>query len=70
MEPTLKAPGTKRLKLKYIKLLSMLLQFCLKFAFIFNLRRYTTDAVKISLIVPVYAFTVTPGSPAKVGIDV
>jgi hypothetical protein len=29
--------------------------------------KYTavTDAVKISLIVPFYAFTVTPGSPAK-----
>jgi len=34
MKPKLKAPGTKRLKLKYIDLLSS----C---AFIFNLRRYT-----------------------------
>jgi len=34
MKPMLKAPGTKRLKLKYIKLLS-------RFAFNFNLRRYT-----------------------------
>jgi len=34
MESTLKAPGTKRLKLKYDNLLS-------SFAFKFNLRRYT-----------------------------
>ncbi len=33
IKPTLKAPGTKRLKLKYDKLLS-------SFAFDFNLRRY------------------------------
>ena len=32
-KPTLKAPGTKRLKLKHDKLVS-------SFAFIFNLRRY------------------------------
>jgi len=31
MKPTLKAPGTKRLKLKYDKLLSILLQFCFQF---------------------------------------
>jgi len=35
MRPMLKAPGTKRLKLKYHKLLS-------SFAFEFNLRRYST----------------------------
>ena len=35
MKPVLKAPGTKRLKLKYNKLLSSL-------AFKFNLRRYST----------------------------
>jgi len=35
MKPTLKAPGTKRLKLKYNILLS-------SFAFNCNLRRYTT----------------------------
>jgi len=34
MKPTLKAPGTKRLKLKYDSLRSI-------FAFKFNLRRYT-----------------------------
>jgi len=34
MKPTLKAPGTKRLKLEHDKLLS-------NFAFNFNLRRYT-----------------------------
>ena len=34
IEPTSKAPGTKRLKLEYDKLLS-------SFAFKFNLRRYT-----------------------------
>jgi hypothetical protein len=28
MKPTLKAPGTKRLKLKYDELLSVLLEFC------------------------------------------
>ena len=35
IKPTLKPPGTKRLKLKYDELLS-------SFAFNFNLRRYTT----------------------------
>ena len=40
MKPMLKAPGTKRLKLKYDQLLSILLQFCFNFAFSFNLRRY------------------------------
>jgi hypothetical protein len=34
IKPTLKAPGTKRLKLKFEKVLS-------NFAFKFNLRRYT-----------------------------
>jgi hypothetical protein len=37
MKPTLKAPGSKRLKLKYDKMLS-------SFAFKFNLRRYTGGA--------------------------
>jgi hypothetical protein len=36
----LKASGTKRLKLNYDRLLSILLQFCFNFAFKFNLRRY------------------------------
>ena len=31
IKPTLKAPGTKRLKLKYDKLLQMLLKFCFRF---------------------------------------
>jgi hypothetical protein len=39
IKPMLKAPGTKRLKLEYDKLLS-------SFAFNFNLRRYTTAAVR------------------------
>jgi hypothetical protein len=39
IKPTLKAPGTKRLKLKYVELLSNLLKFCLNFAFKFKLRR-------------------------------
>jgi len=38
IKPTLKAPGTKRLKLNYDKLLSNV-------AFKFNLRRYTRGAV-------------------------
>jgi hypothetical protein len=33
IKPTVKAPGTKRLKLKYDKLLSMLLQVCFQFQF-------------------------------------
>jgi hypothetical protein len=40
MKPTLKAPGTKRLTLRYVKLLS-------SFAFNFSLRRYTTDSTTI-----------------------
>jgi len=39
MKPTRKAPGTKRLKLKYGKLLS-------SFAFKFNLRRYNVAAAR------------------------
>ena len=47
IKPTLKAPGTKRLKLKHDKVLS-------SFAFKFNLRRYnpamrTCDAVQARL---------------------
>ena len=38
IKPTLKAPETKRLKLKYVTLHST-------FAFKFNLRRYNTDFV-------------------------
>ena len=37
MKPTLKAPGTQRLKVKYDRLLSILLQCC----FHFKLRRYS-----------------------------
>ena len=33
IKPTLKAPGTKRSKLKYDNLLSILLQFCFQFQF-------------------------------------
>jgi hypothetical protein len=36
----LKAPGTKGLNLKYVKPLSILLQFCFNFAFKISLRRY------------------------------
>ena len=39
IKPTLKAPGTKRLKLKYDATLS-------NFAFKFNLRRYTVGALR------------------------
>ena len=38
IKPTLNAPGTKRLKLKYVELLS-------SFAFNFNLRRYSMESV-------------------------
>ena len=44
IKPTLKPPGTKRLKLKYDELLS-------NFAFNFNLRRYTWSIYK-SIYVP------------------
>jgi hypothetical protein len=37
----LKPPGTKRLKLKHVRLLSILLGFCFNFALKFNLSRYT-----------------------------
>jgi hypothetical protein len=37
IKPTLKAPGTKRLKLN----MSSCFQFCYNFAFKYNLRRYT-----------------------------
>ena len=40
IKPTLKAPGTKRLKLKYDGLLS-------SFAFKFNLRRYNEVLVEL-----------------------
>ena len=41
--PTLKAPGTKRLKLKYDAPLS-------KFAFKFNLRRYNTESFQAATV--------------------
>jgi hypothetical protein len=44
MKPTLKAPGSKRLNLKQLKLLSC-------FAFNFNMRRYTVDRYDHSLFV-------------------
>ena len=37
LKPTLKAPGTQRLKVNMINCF----QFCLNFAFKYNLRRYT-----------------------------
>ena len=43
-KPTLKPPGTKRLKLKCDALLSILLQFCFNFtAFKINLHHYTKE---------------------------
>ena len=39
MKPTLKAPGTKRLQVKYDELF----QFCFNVAFNINLRRYHLD---------------------------
>ena len=44
IKPTLKAPGSKRLKPNYDKLLTILLQFCFNFVFKFKLRRYDTGA--------------------------
>jgi len=43
IKPTLKAPVTQRLKLKYVNCF----QFCLNFAFNFNLRRYTLAASSV-----------------------
>jgi len=43
IQPTLKVPGVERLKLKYDKLLSNVLQFCFNLAYIFNVRRYSKD---------------------------
>ena len=42
IKPVLKAPGTKRLKLKYDELFS-------SFAFNFNLRRYTEGDILVFL---------------------
>jgi len=39
IKPAMKAPGTKRLKLKYDKRLSI----CFNFGYNFNLRRYNMD---------------------------
>ena len=41
MNPTMKAELLRTLKLISVKLLSILLQYCFKFAFILNLRHYT-----------------------------
>ena len=57
IKPTLKAPGTKRLKLKYVKLLSILLKFCLNFASNFNLRRYTKASTARGTAVLIATFT-------------
>ena len=51
IKPTLKAPGTKRLKLHYAKPLS-------NFAFKFNLRRYTVVAAD-------YAFVIHTTNPSS-----
>jgi len=40
MKPTMRAPGTKLVKLEYDKLIS-------NFAFKFNLRRYTTAVIRL-----------------------
>jgi len=40
IKPTLKAPGTRRLRLNYDELLS-------SFAFKFNLRRYSKGTIKV-----------------------
>jgi len=45
IKPMFKAPGTEGSKLKYDELLS-------KFAFKFNLRRYTSVPVGVALVVP------------------
>ena len=42
IKPTLRAPGAKRLKLKYDETLS-------NFAFNFNLRRYNWDAMRVAV---------------------
>jgi hypothetical protein len=56
IKPTLKAPGTKRLKLKYYSLPS-------SFAFKFNLRRYTkVEAHKTLRDATVGRCTLTPPS--------
>ena len=49
IKPTLKAPGTKRLKLKYDKLLS-------SFAFNFNLRHYTLGQTRLNVFAGLAAF--------------
>jgi len=63
MKSTLKAPGTKCLKLRYDQ---MLFHFCFNFAFIFNLRRYITALVAfqagIASGVGTVQITVVPGA--------
>jgi len=58
IKPTLKAPGTKRLKLKYDKLFS-------SFAFYFNLRRYSMaiDGVEATSAGQLQYFFFTQPSP-------
>jgi hypothetical protein len=53
MKPMLKAPGTERLKLKYDNLVS-------RFAFKFNLRRYTPAPSPTSSWQPRCACTTSP----------
>ena len=45
IQPKLKPPGIRRLRLKY----DNCFQFCLKFAFKFKLRRYTKDKTSTHL---------------------
>jgi len=47
IKPTLIAPGRKRLKLNSDIMISILLKFCLNFAFHFNLRRYAMAVVAV-----------------------
>jgi len=57
MKPTLKPPGTNRLKLKYDELLSI-------FAFNFNLARYSTGAGLEQLLRQVGWCRLTVSNPA------
>jgi hypothetical protein len=53
MKPMLRAPGSKRLKLEYDKLLS-------SFAFKFNLRRYNEDKQPTVTNIRTHQFSVWP----------
>ena len=68
MKPTLKAPGTKHLKLKYIKLLSILLKFCLNLAFNFNLRRYNMEMAACGKLVDPPWVATDAGKPENMAV--